>query len=63
LIPFDECFEAGLVNRHDVQFETIDFAFVDIGAADAVACFSETCAYDEPNVAGANYRYVHETRV
>ena len=52
--------EAGLVNRNVVFSEPPNLRSIDVGAANAVACLSQTGAYDESDVAGANYRNVHE---
>ena len=60
LIPLDERLQARLVDRDDVLLEPLDFLSIDVGAANRVAGLSEAGAYDESDVAGANYRNVHE---
>ncbi len=58
-VALDERFEPRLVNRNFAAFEQGDFCGIDVEAHHVVAEFGETCAGNEPDVAGADDGYFH----
>lgn len=59
-IPFDDLFEAWLIDRDDPVPELPDLFLVDIDAHDGVASLSQACARNQPDVASANDSNLHE---